>query len=276
MPNRIIKESCRTSPTLAALSDAGERLFWRLITAADDYGRFEADAEIIKGLCLPRLKKWTAVKVEACLKEFGVIVPGEEEALVLFYRVKGRRYGQFSKWEDHQRQRDSKPKYPGPEDGTREESPNSLTAATCGDSPQPAAYPNPRDERRETRAERRLLPVLAALEAFQYEEVKEWVEKEGVDEGAARMAFIEFVDYWRSVGGKRAGGKPIKNWPATFRNRVRQLKAEGKIKLAAIVRPRPALVIAEPTRKDPPTEQAKAVLSRLMPGVSETLKECDA
>ena len=39
MPDRIIRDKARSSPTLQHLSDAGERAWWRLTTAADDYGR---------------------------------------------------------------------------------------------------------------------------------------------------------------------------------------------------------------------------------------------
>lgn len=53
MPNRIIRESCRTSLTLNDLSDGAERLHWRLVTVADDYGRFNADPAVVKSLCFP-------------------------------------------------------------------------------------------------------------------------------------------------------------------------------------------------------------------------------
>ena len=53
MPNRIIRESCTTSPTLDALSDGAERMFWRLTTIADDYGRFDADPRVLLAKCFP-------------------------------------------------------------------------------------------------------------------------------------------------------------------------------------------------------------------------------
>lgn len=46
MPNRIIRDKCRTSISLDKLSFGAECMFWRLTTVADDYGRFEADARI--------------------------------------------------------------------------------------------------------------------------------------------------------------------------------------------------------------------------------------
>lgn len=121
MPNRYIKESCTTSPTLAALSDAGERLFWRLTTVADDYGRFDANPAVLFGRCVPTLD-WTVCKVEQAFSELCIIARGEESPLVLIYRVKGRLYGCLTNWKEHQRDRSKdqnppKPKHPGPEAG---------------------------------------------------------------------------------------------------------------------------------------------------------------
>ena len=41
MPNRILKESIRTSDTIGELSWFEEVLFYRLIVSCDDYGRFD-------------------------------------------------------------------------------------------------------------------------------------------------------------------------------------------------------------------------------------------
>ena len=51
MPNRIIRESCRSSETLALLSHGAERMFWRLTTVADDSGRFQAAPKILLADC---------------------------------------------------------------------------------------------------------------------------------------------------------------------------------------------------------------------------------
>lgn len=44
MPNRMIKESICTSETLAQLTPEEERLFYRLLVNADDFGRFDGRA----------------------------------------------------------------------------------------------------------------------------------------------------------------------------------------------------------------------------------------
>src|SRR6267378_4935917 len=53
VPNRIIREVGLTSRKLAAISDFGERLYWRLYQAADDFGRFHGDPKLILARCFP-------------------------------------------------------------------------------------------------------------------------------------------------------------------------------------------------------------------------------
>jgi hypothetical protein len=136
MPKRDISEKCRTSPTLAALSSDAERLWWRLVTYVDDYGRFEAVPKIINGACLPLLS-WSDKKVLRCLEEFAVERLPDHKPLVYYYHVKGRLYGQMVSFLTHQRKRDSKPKFPPQKDGTRIMPP--ILAASCRESPQVAA-----------------------------------------------------------------------------------------------------------------------------------------
>jgi hypothetical protein len=109
MPSRIIRECCRTSPTLDQISGDAERLFWRLTTVADDFGRFEADPRILISACFPlrigsikpaTISKWFS-ELEAC-------------GLVRTFADNGRRYGFFLTWAKHQRVRAVKSKYPEP------------------------------------------------------------------------------------------------------------------------------------------------------------------
>jgi hypothetical protein len=113
MPNRIIHETCRTSPNLARLSADAERLFWRLTTLADDHGRFEADADMVRCSCFPKiLSHYPTMKVQRLLNE---LVRG---GLLSIYGVKDRQYGQFCSWARYQRVRADRSKYPGVEEST--------------------------------------------------------------------------------------------------------------------------------------------------------------
>lgn len=109
MPSRIIRDSCRTSPTLDQLSDGSERMFWRLTTVADDHGRFEADPRVLLSDCFPlRVHRIKITQIEAWLRE--MIACG----LVTAYVVNGRRYAFFNTWTKYQRVRAAHSKYPEP------------------------------------------------------------------------------------------------------------------------------------------------------------------
>lgn len=126
MPNRIIRESCRTSPNLARLSGDEERIFWRLTTVADDHGRFEADAEVVRAACFPRQLQYASLsKVTKWLQAMS------EAQLVLMYQVNGKTYGQFVNWAKHQRVRAEHSKYPAP----TEHQAQMLTSADIGGQP---------------------------------------------------------------------------------------------------------------------------------------------
>lgn len=53
MRNRILKESICRSEEVNSLTWFEEVLFYRLIVACDDYGRFDGRAAVIKGYCFP-------------------------------------------------------------------------------------------------------------------------------------------------------------------------------------------------------------------------------
>ena len=113
MPNRILKESICESRGLSEVSFFAEDLYKRLITYADDYGRFNADYQIILARLYPR--------------EIGIVsIDDIEDAMtelvgvgkIAFYTAQPRKelYGCFPQWSDHQRLRDSKTRFPAPED----------------------------------------------------------------------------------------------------------------------------------------------------------------
>ena len=110
MPNRIIKESICTSDKIASLTDFEFRLWVGLITQADDAGRGDARPAIIKGHIFPLRDRVTSKEIEAAVH--GLAAKG----CVSLYTVGGRPYFWFPTWSEHQRIRDVKPKYPGPED----------------------------------------------------------------------------------------------------------------------------------------------------------------
>lgn len=105
MPNRILKESICRSEEIDSLSWLEEVLFYRLIVNCDDYGRFDARIKIIKGQCFP-LKDITEKDIEKALSKLSAV------GLVRVYEAQGRPTLQLVTWEQHQRIRNQKSKYP--------------------------------------------------------------------------------------------------------------------------------------------------------------------
>ena len=95
MPNRFIKESCRSSKNLDKITDFEERLFWRLITTADDFGRFQACPSLVRASCFP-YRSIALVNIEKAL--LGL----QNNSLIILYSVGDRQYGEFSTWVKHQ------------------------------------------------------------------------------------------------------------------------------------------------------------------------------
>lgn len=116
MPNRLILESSRASKSLRALSDAAERLWWRLVTCVDDYGRLEADPEVVLAEAFKRRPDgWTEETVTAALLELSAVREGDDHPLIQLYRVGPKTYLQMAKASHHIRCRATKSKYPDPE-----------------------------------------------------------------------------------------------------------------------------------------------------------------
>lgn len=111
MPNRIIKDSIRTSDTINSLGWFEECLFYRLIVSCDDYGRFDGRTAIIKGTCFPLKDSVTVKSLDDALSK--LVTAG----LVSYYEVDGKPYLSLPTWEHHQNVRAHKSKYPSPEDG---------------------------------------------------------------------------------------------------------------------------------------------------------------
>lgn len=110
MPNRILRESITTSETLNELSPEEEIFFYRLIVVADDYGLMDARPAILKARCFP-LKDITPKHVEKCLVSLAKV------GLIDLYEHGGKPYLSIRQWDQHQRIRNARAKYPMPADG---------------------------------------------------------------------------------------------------------------------------------------------------------------
>ena len=141
MPNRMMRDSARTSTTLDRLSHGGERFFWRLILTADDFGRFHADSTLLLASCFPR--RVGRIRPKQILGWRNELVTA---GLIQLYEQDGRFFGYFVNWERFQRVRSRHSRFPAP---LGKDNPSPPVAADGGHSPQSAS------ERRESGVERR-------------------------------------------------------------------------------------------------------------------------
>jgi len=148
MPNRLINESCRASETLARVSANAERLFWRLLTVADDYGRFRAQPALVRSSCFQQmLDSISDGDVAAWLNELVRV------RAVQLYRVDGKEYGWFLKWQKYQQCRARKSKFPEPpasncehvlaDETCSEQTRSAPSTSTSTDSSNPDPSPDP-------------------------------------------------------------------------------------------------------------------------------------
>lgn len=109
MPNRILKESLTRSESINELSLFAEVLFYRLIVVADDFGRFDGRAAVIKGTCFP-LRNIRTSQIEKGLNELASV------SMIFTYTVKAKSFLQITNWSKFQSTRAMKSKWPSPED----------------------------------------------------------------------------------------------------------------------------------------------------------------
>ncbi len=118
MPNRIIKETINESEGLAECSVFAIDLYKRLISYADDYGRFNADTMIMRARLYPR--EYDSVTEKGLIDGLSELAGVGK---IQFYTPKvfnqcGKKgvYGVFPRWNNHQRIRETKAKTPDPGD----------------------------------------------------------------------------------------------------------------------------------------------------------------
>jgi hypothetical protein len=108
MPNRILKESIRTSSEIDALSPEEEVLFYRLLVACDDFGRFDARAKVVRAACFPLKEDMTSARVSTGLDRLVAV------GLIWFYDTREGHFLQVRSWQKHQQTRAAHSKYPDP------------------------------------------------------------------------------------------------------------------------------------------------------------------
>ena len=110
MGNRILKETVVCSLKLSRLSWFEQVMFDHLIVTVDDYGVYHADPVLLSHILFPRQSSVTEKMVREGLEHM------EAQGLILRYTADGEEYLKLASWEKHQRLRNSRRKFPAPEE----------------------------------------------------------------------------------------------------------------------------------------------------------------
>lgn len=108
MPNRYIRDSLNMSKSLGAVSLLAEVLFTHLILAADDYGRYISEPQMLRGLLFSARPDLNAEQVAGALQEL------ERERMIRQYHANERTYLWIVNWKKYQRARAKCSKFPAP------------------------------------------------------------------------------------------------------------------------------------------------------------------
>lgn len=94
MSNRVIKDSIWSSPTLSKMKPVYQLHFPRWLLMSDDWGCFNADPDIIKGLAYPKFPI-TTEDISEVRKAFNVV------GLLFTWVDNDREWGYFPSWDNH-------------------------------------------------------------------------------------------------------------------------------------------------------------------------------
>ena len=263
MPRRDLKDSNRRSASLQLLSDAAERLWYRLITAVDDFGRMEAHPEVVFSSCFMRPPiGWNAKKVAGCLQELSTLAPPGDEPLIHIYQVGRKEYLMIRSATVHIYRRAKVSKWPGPPD------PNLPT-----DAPMRQLMPIPAPIPEQSPASAPAAPSPPTFVPFpDFWEI--YPRKDGkADAKAAWNTLKPNEKLFRVITEAIISAKKSDQWtrengqfipmPATYL-RKRRWEDEGIVQRAMATPRLPSKPISLPVGEEPPPE-AKAALRRIMP-----------
>lgn len=219
MPTRILREGILDSLLVNSLSESAELLYRRLMSIVDDYGRFEADVDLIRARCFPRqFDRWGCNRISECIRElqFPTVDHGGSP-LITVYGTKKKKYIQINNFGQRVQ---SKPKFPGPD------SPESTV--DHGESPF-LTVQSESESKTYTKSDAKSLGVASPkaqpngsrlnIQEPTLEMKRFCSEQLAWTEDQIMSVWCNFSDYWLSVAGAR-GRKA--DWLATWRTWCRR------------------------------------------------------
>lgn len=208
MPNRILKDSIRTSKSVNALTDFQFRLWAYLITYVDDFGRGRAEPDILKGFVFPRRKGVTEANISSALSDLACM------GLIRLYEVDGDSYLCFPNWQQHQNVRATKSKYPAPPEIDSTCNQMNSDDSTCNQMN--SNVPDTRYSILDTRYSNNEggdKPPRPRFEKPTIDDVRAYA----TERGYTSFQPERFIDYYTANGWK-VGKNPMKDWRAAVRS----------------------------------------------------------
>lgn len=224
MPDRVLRQNILTSDAVNQLSWAGEVFYRRLMSVADDFGRYEARPSILRAflysLKLDRVSDSDVVKwLGECSKA----------GLVRIYSVDNKEYLEILKFD--QRLRIMKSKYPDPADKCQQ-----MTADVSNPPPvleteyelekennTGAASPPTATKNLSDKPEKKkfIAPTLQQVSDYFLSTIGNAKNEKSWPEDKCRFEAAELFDHYKANGWVQGRGKPIKDWQAACRNWIR-------------------------------------------------------
>ena len=129
MPNRIIKETVKTSEKIDSLTWFEEVLYYRMLVTADDYGCLDGRTVLLKNELFPLKENVTKKSVEEAIAKLVKV------GLLCRYTANDKPYLFFPTWEKHQRVRNKLRRFPDPYENGAEITCQSIDGQLTADCP---------------------------------------------------------------------------------------------------------------------------------------------
>ena len=115
MPNRILHESIKYCPKMEQLNWFEEVVYHRLTVTVDDYGCLDGRIVLLKNTLFPTREDISKDDIARAIEHMVAL------GLLRAYEAGGMPYLCFPAWEEEQRVRNKRRKFPAPPDAARDE-----------------------------------------------------------------------------------------------------------------------------------------------------------
>lgn len=211
MPQRFLKPGITSSPKWDSCSWVAQSFYIRLITLVDDFGRFEANASLLRSMAFPLREDIRTPQVQKLMQEL------QANQLVDFYtNSDGKDYLQVLNWTERPRADHSK--FPPFDDnckplfGAAGTLTTNVVNMTASDVSPPTNVDSPRPRLRSSFLDQTFIHPRAKARGT-LTQLKKFAAELGLPESDGEACFHK----WEGNGWKN-NGKAIVSWEATMRS----------------------------------------------------------